>query len=56
MSFIAGSSGTGTSEHELQNRYCGGVLSDTTDSALHDSIIGKYNGNLLFVSYIVESL
>ena len=36
------SSGTGTSDYQLQNRYCGGILTDTADAAadFHNSIIG----------------
>ena len=44
------SSGTGTSIDELQNRYCGGVLSATTNAAADDSIIG-YRIN--YIVYLV---
>ena len=37
------SSGTGTSDSQLQNRYCGGILSQTTDATLNDSIIGIWS-------------
>ena len=37
------SSSTGTSLQQLQNRYCGGILSQTTDAAASDSIIGILN-------------
>ena len=44
------SSGTGTSIDELQNRYCGGVLSATTNAAADDSIIGY---RLNYIVYLV---
>ena len=41
LKHILGSSGTGSSLDELQNRYCGGILSPTTNAEADDSIIGK---------------
>ena len=42
LAFPIASSGTGTSDYQLQNRYCGGILTDTADAAadFHNSIIG----------------
>ena len=40
--FIIASSATGTSDYELQNRYCGGILSASTDAEVHGSVIGTF--------------
>ena len=47
-SFNVGSSSTGTALPELQNRYCGGILGDFTSNTVPDSIIGKYQLQLLY--------
>ena len=59
LAFPIASSGTGTSDYQLQNRYCGGILTDTADAAadFHNSIIGILQPRLYIcnIQYLWQS-